>query len=229
MQTKNLAAGVIPCGPLKLVDARKKYRSLVDLIENLGAPYRCEQFASLIDDLTALGYFTAPASHKYHLAYRGGLLIHHVTVASVLLQLKRLLYPSISDESCVITGLLHDVGKLGTRNRPYYKSRTPGFDDPYTKQEMGANAPVYMGVAMRSLAIVSSKINLSTWESQAILYHDGQYISDNQSVRLKESPLTLLLHHADMWSAFQIEQKYPIPDEPFTEVGSDCNRGELSK
>jgi len=218
MQTKNLAAGVIPCGPLTVTQARKKYSSLVDLIENLGAPYRCEQFAGLIDDLTVLGYFTAPASHKYHLAHHGGLLIHHVSVTLVLLQLKRLLYPSISDESCVITGLLHDVGKLGTRNRPYYR---PGTNEPFLKQEMGANAPVYMGVAMRSLAIVSSKINLSTWESQAILYHDGQYISDNQSVRLKESPLTLLLHHADMWSAFQIEQKYPIPDEPFTEVGCD--------
>jgi hypothetical protein len=72
--------------------------------------------------------------------------------------------------------------------------------------------------------MVSSKINLSTWESQAILYHDGQYIDDNKNARLKESPLTLLLHHADMWSAFQIEQKYPILDEPFTEVGNDRNR-----
>lgn len=198
------------CGLFK---ATQDFCSFSSLVEE-----RKEQFDAIIAYASFLGYFIAPASHKHHLAFEGGLFIHHVCVTRVLLDLKRLLYPSITDESCVIVGMLHDVGKLGTLNRPYYK---PGENGTFIRQEMGANAPVFMGVAVRSLAMVSSKINLSTWESQAILYHDGQYISDNQSVRLKESPLTLLLHHADMWSAFQIEQKYPIPDEPFTEVGSD--------
>jgi len=184
--------------------------------------HRLTQFNELTSTLNKLGYFEAPASHKYHLAKRGGLLVHHVGVTLVLIRMKRLLYPKITDESCVIVGLLHDVGKLGTPGRPYYDSRVDvswKSGDPYAKQETGPLAPVYMGVAARSLAVVSSKIDLSTWEAQAILYHDGQYIDDNSGVKLKETPLTLLLHHADMWTAFQIEQTYPILDEPFTFVG----------
>ena len=40
---------------------------------------------------------------------------------------------------------------------------------------------------------------------QAICYHDGQYIPDNSPVALKEKPLLLLLHFADLWTAQLLE------------------------
>lgn len=223
MSDKKVRRPQFPCGlPAigtgedQVKQATEIFYKLIDLIES---DKRRAQFGSLIAYLTRLGYFTAPASHRYHLPFKGGLLVHHVNVALVLLHTKATLYPGISDESCVIVALLHDVGKLGTADRPYYALK-PNEETMWTKREdPHPEAPVYMGVAVRSLAIVASKIDLSTWESQAIVYHDGQYIDDNHNARLKETPLTLLLHHADMWSAFQVEQKYPIADEAFSTPG----------
>ena len=65
---------------------------------------------------------------------------------------------------------------------------------------------VAMGLAVRSLYLVSQYIQLSDTEAQAIAYHDGQYIDDNKIVAHKEEPLTLLLHWADYWTAHIYEE-----------------------
>ena len=74
--------------------------------------------------------------------------------------------------------------------------------------ELGKINPnvVTMGVAIRSLYLVSKYISLSEEEAQAIVYHDGQYIGDNISVKNKEVPLTLLVHFADLWSSSVLEK-----------------------
>ena len=64
-----------------------------------------------------------------------------------------------------------------------------------------------MGLAVRSLYLVSQYIKLTDDEAQAIAYHGGQYISDNKVVAHKESPLTLLLHYADYWTAHMYENE----------------------
>ncbi|MDD4835170.1 MAG: HD domain-containing protein, partial [Lutispora sp.] len=58
-------------------------------------------------------WLTAPASTKYHLSKEGGLLEHSVNVAETMLKIKAAIAPEISDESCVIVALLHDLGKVG--------------------------------------------------------------------------------------------------------------------
>jgi hypothetical protein len=55
---------------------------------------------------------------------------------------------------------------------------------------------VAMGLAVRSLYLATQYIPLSDAEAQAIAYHDGQYIDDNQTIAHKEEPLTLLLRWA---------------------------------
>jgi hypothetical protein len=65
---------------------------------------------------------------------------------------------------------------------------------------------VAMGLAVRSLYLVTQHIPLSDAEAQAIAYHDGQYIDDNKIVAHKEEPLTLLLHWADYWTAHIYEE-----------------------
>ncbi len=63
-------------------------------------------------------WLTSPASTKYHLNKEGGLLEHSVGVTETLLKLRETLAPQISEESCVIVGLLHDVGKIGMPGKP---------------------------------------------------------------------------------------------------------------
>ncbi|GAI56007.1 unnamed protein product, partial [marine sediment metagenome] len=65
-------------------------------------------------------WLNSPASTKFHLCEHKGLLIHSVGVTSTLLELKNILMKNISDESCVIVGLFHDLGKIGTFNKALY-------------------------------------------------------------------------------------------------------------
>ena len=65
---------------------------------------------------------------------------------------------------------------------------------------------VAMGLAIRSLYLVTQYIPLSEAEAQAIAYHDGQYIQDNKTIAHKEELLTLLVHWADYWTAHIYEE-----------------------
>ena len=82
---------------------------------------RREEFLALMNFVEQeTEYLKAPASTKFHLCKEGGLLEHSVNVAETLLKLKNILAPEISDESCVIVALLHDLGKVGMPNKPQY-------------------------------------------------------------------------------------------------------------
>ena len=157
-------------------------------------------------------YLTTPASIKYHLCRERGLLEHSVNVAENLLKIKNVLAPEISDESCVIVALLHDLGKAGMPGEPQYLK-----NEPSQKQKAygySASTPyrfnkdlLYLSVPVRSLYLVSSRFPLTEEEVQAIVYHDGQYVEDNRSVAAKEKKLTLLLQYADNWSGFIVEME----------------------
>ena len=159
-----------------------------------------------------LGFLIAPASSEYHCSYRGGLLAHSVSVVTFLLKLRVGLgvgkQYGVSVPSCILVGLAHDVGKLGTKGRPQYSDKGQG---EYKRNE--DTPPVHLEHAVRSLEVVSRFVSLSTWEAQAIVGHDGQYIPLNRWMALKENPLTVLLHVADIWSAQFVETTYCIPNE----------------
>ncbi len=174
---------------------------------------RKEEFDNLMDFIeNKTSYLTAPASTRFHLCREGGLLEHSVNVAETMLKIKDVLTPEISDESCVIVALLHDLGKAGVPGSPQYipnepseKQRAAGYGPsiPYhVNKDM-----VYLSVPVRSLYLAGSLFPFTEEEAQAIVYHDGQYVDDNRSVATREEPLTLLLQYADNWSGFVIEME----------------------
>ncbi|MCM8759158.1 MAG: HD domain-containing protein [Candidatus Omnitrophica bacterium] len=170
-------------------DFEKKYREL--LLKVIERKDECDEFVRFLEKETT--WLTAPASTKYHLCFEHGLIIHSVNVALIMLKLKSTLIPEISDESCVIVGLFHDVGKVGMPHAPRYIKK----DTSYVYNEN----QVEMSVAARSLYLVSKFIPLTDEEAQAILYHDGQYIMENKHIAHKECALTLLVTFADTWAA----------------------------
>jgi hypothetical protein len=139
------------------------------------------------------------------------LLEHSVNVAETLVKIKTLLAPEITDESCVIVGLLHDLGKAGVPGTPQYL-----VNEPTERQKQygyPASTPyrfntdlTYLSVPARSLYLVLPHLPLTEEETQAILYHDGQYVDDNKSVAKNEEKLTLLLQYADNWCGFIVEK-----------------------
>jgi hypothetical protein len=189
-------------------DLRKRYEALKSKVTR-----RADEFANLMEFLeTKTAWLTAPASTRFHLCREHGLLEHSVNVAETLLRLKETLYPLIKDESCVIVGLLHDLGKAGTpegaqylKNEPTERQRQYGYGATYP-YSFNKNL-TYLSVPVRSLYLVLPYLTLSEEEAQAIVYHDGQYVEDNRSVAKNERPLTLLLQYADNWCGFVIEEQ----------------------
>lgn len=117
---------------------------------------------------TQTTWLTSPASTKYHLNIDGGLFEHSIGVAETLLQLRAVLAPEISEESCVIVGLFHDIGKIGMPGKPYY---LPEIKDGEPTGAYTINPDIVaMGLALRSFYLVSQYILLSDEEVQAI-YH----------------------------------------------------------
>lgn len=173
---------------------------------------RKEEFSLLTDFIeNKTEYLTAPASTRFHLCKEQGLLEHSVNVAENMLRLRSALAPEIDEESCIITALIHDLGKAGMPGNPQY---IPNEPTPRQKQYgYGPSVPyrmndnlTYLSVPLRSLYLSIPYISLSECEVQAIMYHDGQYVDDNRSVATKEAPLTLLLQYADTWSTFVTEK-----------------------
>ena len=75
-----------------------------------------DAFVEMLETKTT--WLTSPASTRFHLNEEKGLLKHSVAVAENLLKFRDFLAPKISDESCVIVGLFHDVGKVGIPGKP---------------------------------------------------------------------------------------------------------------
>ncbi|HPN86739.1 MAG TPA: hypothetical protein PKV11_06705 [Smithella sp.] len=181
----------------------KRYEELKLKIEDRKKPF--ERFIKFLENETT--WLTTPASTRFHLAQERGLLKHSVGVAETLLRFREFLAPKLSEESCVTVGLFHDVGKLGMPGKPYYLPN----DNEWMVKNRGicykTNPEVItMGLAVRSLYLISQYIYLSETEAQAIAYHDGQYINENKIVAHREEPLTLLLHWADYWIAHIYEE-----------------------
>jgi hypothetical protein len=185
----------------------KRFEALVSKVTE-----REKDFKSVLDFIgKRTSYFVAPASPKYHLNCEEGLLEHSINVAENMIRIKQVLAPEITDESCVIVGLMHDLGKAGWPGKPYYKIKEPtsaqkkyGFS-AYPPYEYNEDCKPYMAVPDRSLAILAGKIYLSPEEWQAIRIHDGQYVQDNKSYATNECKLALIAQYADTWAGFIME------------------------
>lgn len=182
---------------------RRKFDVLIEKVQE--RKEHVQRLVRWLEEETS--YFTSPASSRYHLAFEGGLLIHSVIVTEILLKLKEVLYPSIEDESCVIVGLFHDLGKIGYAGKPLY---IPNPDESKRDRKPYIRNPeiVDMSIATRSLYLLSSFVPLTAEEAQAIIYHDGQYVPANREIAGKEEPLTLLINYADSWASFVIEKDF---------------------
>ena len=115
----------------------------------------------LIEHMRERGFFTSPASTKYHGCYKGGLAVHSLGVYELLNLYATSLKLDCPVYSLIIAPLLHDLCKMGA----YI-----GNEKPYTYNRN--NPP---GHATLSITRISQFIELTELEDKMIRYHMGVY------------------------------------------------------
>jgi 23S rRNA maturation-related 3'-5' exoribonuclease YhaM len=171
---------------------------------------------NLINHMEEIGFFTAPCSTQYHLCKEGGLAEHSL---NVYLYMKNTAagigyYDPLTDssDSIIITSLLHDLGKAGQYGKPNYIPNM--IQDKKNKGEyVRSEAKPYetnkdllaVPHEIRSIHIASQYIELTEQESFAVLFHNALYGDLKYAYTGKETPLSMLLHFADLWVTRCIE------------------------
>lgn len=187
---------------LSLDNLTEKYEELFELLSE--RKEQVIQFRRFIEKETS--WLTSPASTRFHLNIEKGLLLHSVGVTYNALRIKDMLATDISDESVVITALFHDLGKVGYIGKPYYVRN----DNQWEVENRGIAYKinpeiVTMSLAVRSLYLISNRIQLTEEEAQAIVAHDGIYPVhggvNNLDYHHKECRLQMIIHFADKWTA----------------------------
>lgn len=147
--------------------------------------------------LIDLGFFTAPASTKYHLSYEGGLFDHSANVTLVLEHFTKVIgFEWQNPRSPYVVGLLHDLCKC----------------DQYIKQPDGTykfNIEADTRHAEKSVEIAKRLIDLTEEEELCIRYHMGAFVDKDKwpgyTTAIKKYETVLWTHTCDMYSSNVLE------------------------
>ena len=175
---------------------------MIDTIKNLLKETGRTGIIDLIDYMEEAGFFISPCSTDKHLSRESGLAEHSLNVVYKMMELDKAFKADLPWDSVILTGLLHDLGKMGDFGKPNYvenllKSGKVSDAKPYkTNPDL-----LYVPHEIRSVAIAERYITLTEQEEFAILYHNGMYGELKYAFSGKETPLSLVLHFADMWSS----------------------------
>ena len=193
-------------------------QTFLDLLSSTGR----EGIDRIIEKLEALGYFEAPASSRFHLAKKGGLMVHSLNVYEAAVSIRDQVIkkrPELEDllpmDSVIICSLLHDVCKTdiykeGIVNR----KNADGFWEKYLGFQVDYTAGLPIGHGEKSVILLLSwGLTLSQDEMLAIRWHMSAWDIPFQSAELKESltaaraktPLVALIQSADGVSTGLIE------------------------
>jgi 23S rRNA maturation-related 3'-5' exoribonuclease YhaM len=150
---------------------------------------------SIINYLNMNGYYSCPASSKFHGSKESGLVEHCLKVYKVFDTLCGLYYPQFPRESRIIISLLHDVCKLNN-----YSKQTDGT---YKKIDDDV-----FGHGSKSVEIIKRHIPLTIVEENIIKFHMNYYGSVEFSKygeyglklltdKIDKNKLIILFHYAD--------------------------------
>ena len=176
-----------------------------------------------IDMLEDIGFFSAPASSKFHLNYEGGLLQHSLNVCDMALDLREVVIkrnPAIEEklpvDSVLIASLLHDVCKADIYMKTVKKQKNkagewvemPAYDIDHGQFPYGHGE--------KSVILLLQKgLKLTNDEALAIRWHMHAWDLPLQSTEAKGNfnkareicPLVQLLIAADGLASHLMESK----------------------
>lgn len=158
-------------------------------------------------ELLLRGFFTAPASTKYHGNYEGGLFDHSFAVTKFLVELteKNDLKWEHFDSPYII-GMFHDLCKIDQ----YTKIEMPCeiYEDGRMRLYEHNTDTFIKGHGDKSVMLLSQFYTLTMEEILCIRYHMGAFTDRgewNEYTRaVKAYPNVLWTHHADMLASHVI-------------------------
>ena len=169
---------------------KEKYRRMFD--DAIGQRMGSMALWRVLDEI---GFFTSPASTKYHLSVPGGLLQHSINVAEAAMELCETPRFKTCDKRAVfVAALLHDVCKAGK----YIEK--PGGGYRYEDTRM-------LGHGEESVILIQRWLHLTDKEVLAIRWHMGAYDTAARtdlrdlSAAMDATPWVWRLHEADMCAA----------------------------
>lgn len=144
-------------------------------------------------DLDVLGFFTAPASTKYHGAYAGGLFDHSIEVARVLVDLTNKLGLTWSrPESPYIIGMYHDLCKCDS-----YRYDIESDSYVYnTDQILDGHGSKSVIVAQKFIRLTNEEIACIRWHMGA--FEDDPKLRNGYARACERNENVLFTHTADM-------------------------------
>lgn len=167
-----------------------------------------------------LAFSPASSRLEHHNCFPGGYLDHVIRVVEGALVMNKVWAKfgqkkTYTDEELVFSAINHDLGKLGTNEKPFYVEN----DNQWEVEKRGImykySYDHHMRIPDRSLfALQQAGIPVSAEEFLAIKLHDGLYEESNKQYLVTFSPeahlkttLPHVLHQADMMAS-QIEKQH---------------------
>ncbi len=167
--------------------------SLKEIVELLFENVKRNGVENLLKFFDSHGFYTAPASTKFHGNFEGGLAAHSINVCALLYNQNKIHNLNLSKETIIISALCHDMCKLD-----FYK---PTAKNEKIYLENGENAPAYARVqtdplgrfywdtklgymaedqmpmphASKSLYMLQGFISVSREEAFLIMWHMGPF------------------------------------------------------
>lgn len=177
---------------------------------------------NVIKHLERLGFFTAPASTKFHLSVKGGLMEHSWNVCNTalmlreqMIQMKPELADKLPEESVVVASLLHDVCKsniykdaiLNRKNDQGYWEKVPGYEVDYSSLPLGHGEKsvimlLTLGLKLTKDEMLAIRWHMTAWE---LAFQSPEQKSNLQKAR-EIAPLCAIIQAADGLSSALLEE-----------------------
>ena len=183
-------------------------KNRIDIFKDLCQKIEFDLQPEFCDWLEKNGFFTAPASTKYHSAYPGGLFDHSFAVTKRLIKLSTDNHLQWKrKESPFIIGMFHDLCKCDL-----YRITPDSYDridsdgtyvmSPCINPKYEYNPDTLLkGHGSKSIMLLSQFITLTEEEMLCIRYHMGAYEKEEWAefdLAAKKYPNVLFTHMADM-------------------------------
>ena len=170
-----------------------------------------EGVEDLIAYLDDIGFYTSPASTRFHGAESGALAKHSINVMDCARSLaiawcgKK--WYAANQSSITICALLHDLGKAGQFGKPLYVENILKSGKPSDTQPFKTNDDL-MTLPHEVVSVIEATkfIDLTEDEQRAIAWHNGLYGIFKYDIQGKENELYMIIHFADMWASRIIEK-----------------------